>query len=168
MANFDGPQIKSKTIKADSPQVAVADTSGYQAMADGFASMGSNVAGALGSINKNGNGKKGSRLDRRIEKAKEKGNQSKVTRLEGRKERRTQRDKEREKREAQRNKERMVETKRRSESKTEKFLERRVGDDGKLGTEDDKRPFDIAQPLTRKTPFPMKTFDKFSKIAKKL
>jgi hypothetical protein len=171
----NGPQIKSRAIQGQKVDVMTGGDNAWGALADGIAKAGDGIAAginakasktdqALDSMDK----PKKTNLDKRIDKANEQGKTAKATRLTGKKERRTQRDKERAKREAQRNKERMVETKRRSESKTEKFVERRVGDDGKLGTKDDKRPFDIAQPFARKTPFPMKTFDKFSTIAKKL
>jgi hypothetical protein len=162
-----GPQIKSRPIQGAKVDVVIADTSAYNQLGNNpleGLTIPSKTDEVLSQIDK----PKGTKLDKRIAKANAEGKTAKATRLTGKKERRAQRDKEREKREAQRNKERMVETKRRSESKTEKFVERRVGDDGKLGTKDDKRPFDIAQPFARKTPFPMKTFDKFSTIAKKL
>lgn len=165
----NGPQIKSRPIQGTKVDVVVGDTSGYAALANNPLEGLTIPSEREEVLNQIDDGKKkGTKLDQRIKKAEDAGKTAKVTRLTGKKERRTQRDKERAKREAQRNKERMVETTRRSESKTEKFKQRRAGDDGELGTEDDKRPFDLMQPFARKTPFPMKTFDKFSTIAKKL
>lgn len=204
-----GPQIKSRPIKGAKVDVVVGDTSGYAALANNpleGLTIPSKADEVISQIDK----PKGTKLDQRIKKAKADGNTSKAARLTGKQERRTQRDKERAKRVTQRNKERLAETTRRSEKKTENFTNRRVGDDGKLGTADDKRPFDLMQPFAKKkeaghdysevdkiitnkngtfkrsknknnvvtsfeqikensgTPFPMKTFDKFSTIAKKL
>jgi len=187
-----GPQIKSRPIQGAKVDVVVGDTSGYAALANNpleGLTIPSKKDAVLGQI-EDGK-KKGTKLDQRIKKAEADGKTAKATRLTGKKERRTQRDKERAKREAQRNKERMVETTRRSESKTEKFKQKRAGDDGKFGTFDDTRPFDIAQPFARTkefnptnvefkelTPqsddaslgrsFSPATYKKFSTIAKKL
>jgi len=172
----NGPQIKSRAIQGQKVDVVSGGSdNAWGALAEGIAKAGDGIATginakasktdqALDSMDK----PKKTNLDKRIDKANEQGKTAEATRLTGKKERRTQRDKERAKREAQRNKERMVETTRRSEKKTENFTNRRVGEDGELGTDDDKRPFDLMQPFAKKTPFPMKTFDKFSTIAKKL
>jgi len=185
-----GPQIKSRPIQGAKVDVVVGDTSGYAALANNpleGLTIPSKADEVISQIDK----PKKTNLDKRIDKANEQGKTAKATRLTGKKERRTQRDTERAKREAQRNKERMVETTRRSESKTEKFKQRRAGDDGKFGTFDDTRPFDIAQPFARTkefnptnvefkelTPqsddaslgrsFSPATYKKFSTIAKKL
>lgn len=162
-----GPQIKSRPIQGAKVDVVMGDTSGYAALANNpleGLTIPSKTDEVLSQIDK----PKGTKLDQRIAKAKADGNTSKEARLTGKKERRTQRDTEKAKRVTQRNTERLAETKRRTESKTKKFNDRRAGDDGKLGTADDKRPFDLMQPFAKKTPFPMKTFDKFSTIAKKL
>lgn len=211
----NGPQIKSRAIQGQKVDVVSGGSdNAWGALADGIAKAGDGIAAginakasktdqALDSMDK----PKKTNLDKRIDKAKADGNTSKAARLTGKQERRTQRDKERAKRVTQRNKERLAETTRRSEKKTENFTNRRVGDDGKLGTADDKRPFDLMQPFAKKkskkvekeinkgnipkgksiyynsatdifrfgdheekpgTPFPMKTFNKFSTIAKKL
>tara|TARA_R110002153_G_scaffold49200_1_gene138790 strand:- start:5513 stop:6028 length:516 start_codon:yes stop_codon:yes gene_type:complete len=165
----NGPQIKSRAIQGAKVDVVVGDTSAYASLANNpleGLTIPSKKDEVLGQI-EDGK-KKGTKLDQRIKKAEADGNTSKAARLTGKKERRTQRDTEKAKRVTQRNKERLAETTRRSEKKTENFTNRRVGDDGELGTADDKRPFDLMQPFARKTPFPMKTFDKFSTIAKKL
>ena len=185
-----GPQIKSRPIQGAKVDVVVGDTSGYAALANNpleGLTIPSKADEVISQIDK----PKKTNLDKRIDKANEQGKTAKATRLTGKKERRTQRDTERAKREAQRNKERMVETTRRSESKTEKFKQKRAGDDGKFGTFDDTRPFDIAQPFARTkefnptnvefkelTPqsddaslgrsFSPATYKKFSTIAKKL
>lgn len=206
-----GPQIKSRPIKGATVDVVVGDTSGYAALANNpleGLTIPSKTDEVLGQIDDGK--KKGTKLDQRIKKAEADGNTSKAARLTGKQDRKKQRDAEKAKRVTQRNKERLAETKRRTESKTKKFNDRRVGDDGKLGTADDKRPFDLMQPFAKKkedgpdysevdkiiknqngtfrrskdkhgvvtsfeqiesrpgTPFSMKTFDKFSTIAKKL
>ena len=206
-----GPQIKSRPIQGAKVDVVVGDTSAYATLANNpleGLTIPSKKDAVLGQI-EDGK-KKGTKLDQRIKKAEADGNTSKAARLKGKQERRTQRDTEKAKRVTQRNKERLAETTRRTESKTKKFNDRRVGDDGKLGTADDKRPFDLMQPFAKKkeaghdysevdeiitnkngtfkrsknknnvvtsfeqikensgTPFSMKTFDKFSTIAKKL
>jgi hypothetical protein len=165
----NGPQIKSRAIQGAKVDVQIGDTSAYASLANNpleGLTIPSEKDEVLNQID-NGE-KKGTKLDQRIKKAEDAGNTSKAARLTGKKERRTQRDTEKAKRVTQRNKERLAETTRRSEKKTENFTNRRVGEDGELGTEDDKRPFDLMQPFAKKTPFPMKTFDKFSTIAKKL
>jgi len=177
MANFDGPQIKSKTIKADSPQVAVADTSGYQAMANGLASMGTNVAGAISSIDKNGDGKEGSRLDKRIEKAKQKGNESKAARLTGKKERRDIKDKNKADKIASKNKDKKDALIKSEFFKGQKFNEKQKEKGGTTSSSHLFKPTSSLKPkgisemepeFSLASPFDMKTFDKFSKIAKKL
>ena len=157
----NGPQIKSRAIQGQKVDVVSGGSdNAWGALAEGIAKAGDGIAAginakasktdqALGSMDK----PKKTNLDKRIDKANEQGKTAEATRLTGKKERRTQRDAERAKREAQRNKERMVETTRRSESKTEKFKQRRAGDDGKFGTFDDTRPFDIAQPFARTKEF---------------
>ena len=165
----NGPQIKSRAIQGAKVDVQIGDTSAYGSLANNpleGLTIPSEKDEVLNQIDNGEN--KGTKLDQRIAKAKADGNTSKEARLTGKKERRTQRDTEKAKRVTQRNTERLAETKRRTESKTKKFNDRRVGDDGELGTADDKRPFDLMQPFAKKTPFPMKTFDKFSTIAKKL
>jgi hypothetical protein len=206
-----GPQIKSRPIQGAKVDVVVGDTSGYAALGNNPLEgliIPSKTDEVLDQIDKGK--KKGTKLDQRIKKAEADGNTSKAARLTGKQERRTQRDTEKAKRVTQRNKERLAETTRRTESKTKRFKDRRVGEDGKLGTADDKRPFDLMQPFAKKkedgpdysevdkiiknqngtfrrsknkhgvvtsfeqieekpgTPFSMKTFDKFSTIAKKL
>lgn len=144
-----GPQIKSRPIQGAKVDVVVGDTSGYAALANNpleGLTIPSKADEVISQIDK----PKGTKLDQRIKKAKADGNTSKAARLTGKQERRTQRDKERAKRVTQRNKERLAETTRRSEKKTENFTNRRVGDDGKLGTADDKRPFDLMQPFAKK------------------
>jgi hypothetical protein len=142
----NGPQIKSRPIQGAKVDVVEADTSAYSAL-ENNPLEGLTIPSKTDEVIRQIDKPKGTKFDQRIAKAKADGNTSKAARLTGKKERRTQRDAERAKREAQRNKERMVETTRRSESKTEKFKQRRAGDDGKFGTFDDTRPFDIAQPF---------------------
>ena len=162
-----GPQIKSRPIQGAKVDVVMADTSAYSALGNNPLE-GLTIPSKADEVISQMDKPKGTKLDQRIAKAKADGNTSKAARLTGKQERRTQRDTEKAKRVTQRNKERLAETTRRSEKKTENFTNRRVGDDGELGTADDKRPFDLMQPFAKKTPFPMKTFDKFSTIAKKL
>lgn len=144
--DFQGPQITSRTIKADTPQVAVGDTSGaYAAMAEGLAVAGDKVGAALSTIKP----KTGDNLQAKIDKAKAQGKDAKAARLTGRKERRDVRDDARAKRITKRNEEQLKVTKQRQENKTNRFDERR---------EDGNTPISsFAQ-----------VFDKFSTIAKKL
>ena len=144
--DFQGPQITSRTIKADTPSVAVGDTSGgYAAMAEGMASAGDNIGAALASIKP----KTGDKLQAKIDKATAQGKDAKAARLTGRKERRDVRDDARAERIEQRNKEQLEITKKRQENKTNRFDERR---------EDGNTPVSSFSQV----------FDKFSTIAKKL
>ena len=152
---FQGPQITGRTIKADTPQVAVGDTSGaYAAMAEGLAAAGDYIGAAIASIKP----KTGDNLQAKIDKAKAQGKDAKAARLTGRKERRDVRDDARAERIKQRNTEQQAQTQARQNKKNEKFKARRAGADNKYGTDDDTVPVSsFAQ-----------VFDKFSTIAKKL
>lgn len=143
---FQGPQITSRSIKADTPEVAVGDTSGaYAAMADGLAAAGDNIGAALGSIKP----RVKPSMQAKIDKATAEGKDSKAARLQGRKDRRDARDDARAKRITKRNEEQLKVTKQRQENKTNRFDERR---------EDGNTPISsFAQ-----------VFDKFSTIAKKI
>jgi hypothetical protein len=144
--DFQGPQITSRTIKADTPSVAVGDTSdAYAALANGLATAGDTIGAALASIEP----KSGDRLQAKIDKATAQGKDAKVARLTGRKERRDVRDTARAERIKKRNKEQLEITKQRQENKTNRFDERR---------EDGNTPISSFSQV----------FDKFSTIAKKI
>lgn len=144
--DFQGPQITSRTIKADTPSVAVGDTSGaYAAMANGLAAAGDNIGAALATIEP----KSGDRLQAKIDKATAQGKDAKAARLTGRKERRDVRDTTRAGRIKERNKEQLEITKQRQENKTHRFDERR---------EDGNTPISSFSQV----------FNKFSTIAKKI
>jgi len=172
--DFQGPQITSRTIKADTPQVAVGDTSGaYAAMADGLAAAGDNIGAALASIKP----KTGDNLQAKIDKAKAEGKDAKAARLTGRKERRDIRDKNRASRITSKNKDKKDALTKSEFFKGQKFNEKQKE---KGGTTSDSHLFkptsslkprgigEIKPEFSLASPFDMKTFDKFSSIAKNL
>lgn len=183
----NGPQIKSRAIQGQKVDVMTGGDNGWGALADGIASAGANAAAgisaraskadkALDSMDK----PKKTNLDKRIDKANEQGKTAKATRLTGKKERRTIKDKNRASRINAKNKDKKAALTKSEFFKGQKFNEKQKE---KGGTTSASHLFKPASSLKPKgiseikpefsttlapSPFGMKTFDKFSTIAKKL
>jgi hypothetical protein len=171
----NGPQIKSRPIQGAKVDVVEADTSAYSALANDpleDLTIPSKTDEVIRQIDK----PKGAKFDQRIAKAKADGNTSKAARLTGKQERYNIRDENRASRITAKNKDKKEALTKSEFFKGQKFNERQKEKGGATsashlfkstilkpkGYAETKPEFSLV------SPFNIKTFDKFSTIAKKL
>lgn len=180
-----GPQIKSRPIQGQKVDVVMADTSAYSALGNNpleGLTIPSKADEVISQIDK----PKGTKLDKRIAKANAEGKTAKAARLTGKKERRTIKDKNRASRITAKNKDKKEALTKKEFFKGQKFNEKQKEKGGTTSSSHLFKPTsslkpkgvsemgagfvpsELDNPLFRPSPFDMKTFDKFSTIAKKL